>query len=329
MKIKKSKSKYFRQISFITIIAIFFCAISIIIPSVIADTEPNDSFQNAEEINAGSYDGSIDETDTEDYYKIQLEPSSIISITYSSDAVDGEQKLYFYNPTKEEILYLFSSQYMENSDLYYLANETDVDYWYIKVVALDSFEYGDYTLEISIDKQDDADTDKDVAGDYINAFEINAGIDITGLLRDLDTNDMFKILIEGGSTVTITYYSDAVDGEQKLYLYNPSKEEILGLFSSGFTEVSDSYKIQDDIDTDYYYIEVIAFDSFEYGDYSFKVTIESENISEDDIVEEETEEKDETKNGEDTSGNTPGFEIITLVSALLIAFLFVKRRKKY
>lgn len=274
-KISYNKTRLLAIITVILMTTLSFVEVLILIPgNIFADSEPNDNFNNAEEIMPGSYIGTLNASDTVDYYEIQFGPSSIVTITYYSDAVGGQQKLYFYNPSQIQILTLASGGNNVVSDTYYLANETTVNYWYIKIEALSSIEYGNYSFSIIVDTQDDGGSGGDVAMDYNYAFEILSGFDVTGILMDLDTSDTYKIYLESSSILTIDFSSDADIGEQKLHLFNPTKNEVLVLSSSNYAIVIDMYYLANETAPDYWFIKVNAADNTEFGNYSFSVFVD-------------------------------------------------------
>jgi len=316
-----------RLMSFIIIFAMLLGAMFVTISTVIADSEPNDSFQTAEEITVGTYEGHLGETDTQDYYKIQLGSGSIVTITFSADS-DWDQDLNFYNPTHDSIFYLLSSGTSEVADTYYFANETAADYWYIMIDSYSGANSaGDYTFTVSVQNQDDAGTGDDVAEAFKNAFEISTGSEITGHLEDLDDKDMYKVHLASGSIVTITFSADS-DWDQDLNFYNPTHDSIFYLLSSGTSEVADTYSIPTDIASGYWYIMIDSYSGADSdGDYTFEVSIEGENGGDGDTNGDDTNGDDASDNGDDTGGGTPGFEAIAILAAVGVA-LVVWRRKK-
>jgi len=149
--ISYNRTKLLAIITIILMTTFSFSVVLLLIPSnIFADSEPNNNFITAEEIMPGSYIGTLNPSDTMDYYKIQLGSSSIVTITYYSDAVGGQQKLYFHNPSQIQILTLASGSNNVVSDTYYLANETALNYWYIKIEALTTIEYGNYSFSLIV-----------------------------------------------------------------------------------------------------------------------------------------------------------------------------------
>ena len=328
MKSKKMYSRLcVRPMSYIVVFAMLLGSMFVTISTVMADSEPNDSFQTAEEITVGTYEGHLGETDTQDYYKIQLGSGSIVTITFSADS-EWDQGLNFYNPIHVHIFDLSSSGTSEVADTYYFANETAADYWYIEIGSFSGTNSaGDYTFTVSVQNQDDAGTDNDVAEAFKNAFEISTGSEITGHLEDLDDKDMYKVHLASGSIVTITFSADS-EWDQGLNFYNPIHVHIFDLSSSGTSEVDDTYSIPTDIASGYWYIEIGSFSGANSdGDYTFEASIEGGDGGDGDTNGDDTNGDDTSGNGDDTGGGTPGFEAITVLAAVGIALVIWRRKK--
>ncbi|MFO8050323.1 MAG: fibronectin type III domain-containing protein [Thermoplasmatota archaeon] len=267
---------------------------ALIIPMLTtADEAGNDSFENAEEITEGTHTGSLDQTDELDYYKILLDPSTIISITFSSQT-ENDQKLILCDPTQEERFDLRSSLEVEETDVFYLANETVRDHWFIKV---DSFwsDKGHYSFRVDLDLQDDAGSGGDVNEDHSGAYEIDPGVELNGTLADLDEVDMYKIEIDPGSIVEVSFSSGS-EMDQKLQFMNPNKEVKIDLRSSMEAEETDIFYLANETVRDHWFVKVERYYS-DHGSYSFKVDLDLQ---------------DDAGSGKDVSGDhSEAFQIDT------------------
>ncbi len=254
-------------------LVILILVISVFAIPVNADQEPNDSFAEAEEITEGTYEGFVNETDKDDYYKIELEPSTKITISFVSYA-EMEQQLMFYNPSHDKIFSLYSNLETEETDEYYLANETEVDYWYVQVNEYWSGG-GEYTFTVDLESQDDAGSGGDVVESYGDSYEINTGIDVNGFVGDLDEADMYKVELQPSSKVTVSFTSVA-EMEQELIFYDPDKESSFSLYSSLETEATDGYNLANETEVDYWYVQVNEYWSGPAG-YQFRINVESQD----------------------------------------------------
>jgi len=234
------------------------------------------SFDQAYEIGEGEYSGMIRDLDTRDMYKIELESSSIIEIEFVSEAEDN-QELTFYDPDRNSLFDLRTSEGTPISDDFSLANETETDYWFIGITYEADYQdwHGDYTFEVKIGSQDDAGSGGDVASTFDQAYEIGEG-EYTGMIRDLDTRDMYKIELAPNSVIELEFSSEAVE-DQALRLYNNDRDEILNLQASREDEPqSGSYLIREDVEQQYWYIGITYRAHYQdwHGSYSFKITTE-------------------------------------------------------
>jgi len=236
------------------------------IEPAIADTEANNSFAIANEIIPDIYNGMLDYTivDTMDYFKIQLDSGSIVTITFSTANTTGTQYLKFYNPSQTELFSLSSSNSAIDTNKYYLANETTKSYWFIKIDG----DYGSYTFTVLVDDQNDAGSLGDVAEDYDNAFNITEITKVSGHLDDLDLVDMYKIYIEGGYKILITFSSGIYSGLQ-LTLYDPDKVWVFEIYSDG-TIIENYDNINQAESAGHWYIEI----GNGIGNYSFNISVE-------------------------------------------------------
>ena len=254
------------------ILSILLLTVSIIPIGASADQPGNDAFGTAEEINEGTHTGSLSQTDEVDYYKITLNSSTIISITFSSDALD-DMSLAFYNPSQEEVFILYSSEGTKETDSYYLANETTSAYWYVKIDRYYS-ESGGYTFSVDLDKQNDAESGVDVSEDHPEAYEIEPKTEINGYLGDLDEADMYKVMLSPSSIVTLSFSSRAED-DQELTFLNPNREDIFTMYSSSEEERIDDYYLANETVLDYWFIKVDRY--YSDGNYSFTVSVDMQN----------------------------------------------------
>lgn len=92
-----------RWVPVIAVLAMILGALIVSMPTVMADTEPNNSFAEAEIITPGSHPGSVNATDTDDYYELVLTADGqyLAATVYVPDTVTVN--LYLYNETQVEV----------------------------------------------------------------------------------------------------------------------------------------------------------------------------------------------------------------------------------
>ncbi|MFW5906757.1 MAG: CARDB domain-containing protein [Candidatus Natronoplasma sp.] len=234
-----------------------------------------DGFDDAEEITPGTYDGEVNETNNpEDFYKIYLESDSIIYMNFTA-LEPADLRLRLWQPDREtEAFKLESSNGATDSDAYFLANETDPDYWFIEIDE-DFGTYGNYTFDVGVTSQNDADSGQDAPGSFNDAYEVEEG-EYSGVIRDLDEVDTYKVHLESDSIMNINFTAhDPAD--LRLRLWQPDREtEAFRLESSGGAEAEKDYYLRNETDPDYWYIEIDE-DIGTYGEYTFGIEVTSQD----------------------------------------------------
>ncbi|MFW6046847.1 MAG: hypothetical protein ACOCP4_03545 [Candidatus Woesearchaeota archaeon] len=286
--------------------------------------DASSSFDDALEITEGNYQGMVKNMDQIDMYKIEVEPSSIIDIDFTSDA-ESDQNLHLYNPQRESVLELGSSEETYDNDNYVLSNETETDYWFIEVESTYGRSDGNYEFEVLFDSQNDSKSGMDVASTYKDAYEITEG-NYQGMVKYLDQSDMYKIELQPNTTIEFDFTSDS-ESDQNLYLYNPERESVLNLASSEESISSENYQLEEDIETDFWFIEVESTYGRSDGNYEFKINLSGELDSDREKSQETDDSVDDSQedvNGDDTQDN--GFPWLFIgmgLIVLLVIFAFV------
>ncbi len=204
-----------------------------------------------------------------------MEPSSKIQVEFTCDAADG-QELEIYNPSREPQGFVDSSgSSIVTTEQHVLANETQAAYWYIEVRGPSGWDYsGNYSFTTMIDSQNDAGSGGDVASSFDDAYEVQEG-QFNGILEDLDEEDMYKVWLNSSSVIELEFWSESVDG-QELTLYDSNRESVFSLSSSENATRTDDHTVPSGADAAYWYIGIEKGIGDWSGDYTFNVTIETQ-----------------------------------------------------
>ncbi|MDP6626833.1 MAG: hypothetical protein QGG50_02940 [Methanopyri archaeon] len=221
-------------------------------------------FDGASEIGLGSHTGSLGEGNELDTYTGLLESSSIVTVTFTSDA-KYNQNLILYNPMREKVFTLYSKNGATVTETVYLANETETDQWFLGV---ESSNTGDYSFTISVTKQDDGATGTDVSAEYGEALGIATGTEIAGHLEGLDKADLYTLPLESGAIVTVTFTSQA-EYSMNLKLYDPQRSRQITLYSKNGAIAEESLYLANETARDYWFVEIVSNE----GDYTFTVSV--------------------------------------------------------
>ncbi|TET92013.1 MAG: hypothetical protein E3J35_00705 [Methanomassiliicoccales archaeon] len=190
--------------------ALLFVAImgTLLLPTTaIGDTEPNDDFDTAEQIVAGSYDGELDcgwfSCDDYDYYRITLVAGQVIYVNVTSTP---ETSVTLYNEQRETKGYSGAETSHEVFRVTSSSAPASFTY-YIEIHRLDG--EGPYTMEVSIVSQNDANSGGDAGDRFDTATFVADGIRYSGYANSLhyDT-DYYAIRIQQESQVTIDLWSN-------------------------------------------------------------------------------------------------------------------------
>ncbi|MEM2901019.1 MAG: PPC domain-containing protein, partial [Thermoplasmata archaeon] len=133
--------------SYVAIGTMLLAALFTMVGNVRADTEPNDSFTQAEQLTlvggTVSVTGTVqDSTDINDYYKFDANAGEYITVTLSFDAAN-DFDLYLYDPLEDYIDY----GWFDNPEICEGTAETTGTY-YIEVDAYSGS--GSYTLTVTL-----------------------------------------------------------------------------------------------------------------------------------------------------------------------------------
>lgn len=213
--------------------------------------------------------GHLEGLDKKDMYKVYVESGSIVTVSFTSEAVYN-QNLILDNTGREKALDIDSKNGAIGTETIHLANETASGYWYVQVGSSNT---GDYRFTVSVEEQDDGGSGIDVAADYASALEIETGREIAGHLEDLDKMDVYKVYVESGSIVTVTFTSEA-GYNQGLVLYDPGREKALYFDSKNGAIGTDTFYLANETASDYWYVEI---ESSNAGDYLFNVSLDEQN----------------------------------------------------
>ena len=171
------------------------------------DPEPN-AREAAADLEAGETTGSLIEDD-EDWFTIDVPASGIVTIGFTPDAGSEPMQFMLYDEDDYEIEsdYNIGPSGIEPINLV-VSHAAGVEYA-VKVAGGP----GAYSLDVTIDGQDDAGSGQDAGDTPSSAMAIAAGKTITGLVGDLDEADLFKLDIPAGTVLGLSVSS--TDGSNK------------------------------------------------------------------------------------------------------------------
>lgn len=189
------------------------------------DEEPNNNNVNtAPLLMNDTVNGGVTDTDTIDYYKVNLHAGQTLSLQFDTDVTGTKNlTLKLLDKTLNE---LWSSGWREEgTTIYYnytINRTTNTPYY----LAVEPEEYGNqYTLITTIKVQDDAGSGTDAA-DIINDAEEIFGGSISGYLAGIDVADFYKLKISQGRIINFNM-SVLLPGDSITFdIYDTTKNKI-------------------------------------------------------------------------------------------------------
>ncbi len=164
-------------------------------------TSDSDSADDAIEITGGSHEGSLDAGDTEDWYKVYVEPKSLLAV-FSVPPTGAVNRVTLYDPNlteKATSIDFFNGVYAAR-----IAADNAGGYWYIKISRVSG--EGVYTFSVTNQRQNDAAIGGDAGDTYTSAAPLFAGTyngGSSGRVMDDDPADFYRITLDPGQTLTM------------------------------------------------------------------------------------------------------------------------------
>ncbi|MCD4816060.1 MAG: hypothetical protein K8R06_06635 [Methanosarcinales archaeon] len=308
--------------------------------------EGGDSFNNAVQIEPGSYDCNISK-DNPDYYKIiNITPGQKLIIKADIPAVESgsanrKMELSLYDEENQQLmldeehlipdeigtLTVFrTASSIKSSNIFYLKIQEEIR------TTDDPYSY---TLYISIEDYFDADSQIDAGNIFDTALEITPG-DYKGYLEiddGDDDKDIYIISMQSGENLDVTITPKGY-AKFKVIIYDQDRvkaSEEISANNGAIVRTSYNSSISQDI-----YLEINKRLISSDKEYSLILTLEAEEVTETESTESATEETSteeasiedtytEEASGDDSEG-LPGFEVIFALAGLLTVICLLKRR---
>ena len=148
----------------------------------------------------GIHAGHVQDLDDFDYYKFQAGFGDVVHVVITCDVVGDYIYATLQDLAETTLFEIKAAGNDPGAGAYLTASETATTWWLIKVNMVSK--PGDYSLNLSLVKQDDAGSGADAAGAIMGASMVPVG-PFSGQLGDLDTVDYFKFAVKGAWTVTV------------------------------------------------------------------------------------------------------------------------------
>lgn len=262
--------KITKVLAVLVISAIFLSAILVYSKHIVrADTEPNDSFAQAELITPGTYSGTVDESsDYDDYYKIVVSAGQTINANVTPAA---SLQVWFglYDPTQTEVKSDAPNMGVM-AEFSWTTNSAQASYTYYILVEASSGS-GAYTLNVSLISQNDGNSGGDAGDTFDTATQLTStNATYPGFLKDLDLNDYYKLTLTAGQTISVNATPTSTL-QVWLGLYDPARNQKVSDSPNMGLMASVSWTTNSAQASYTYYVLVYVGNG--YGHYSMEVAI--------------------------------------------------------
>ncbi len=237
------------------------------------------SMSSATGISTGTtYNGSLTDSNTIDYYKFSIGSSGRITLTASA----GMAYIYYYiyDSSGNQIWYI--NPHWDNTTQTISTNEaidlTKGTYYY--TVKRDGSGTGNYSFKLSFSSAEESFTETGDGTDNLmsSANEINVNTDYKGQIADNDDRDFYRFVLTSSGRITFTATAGMV--YINYYIYDSAGEEIwrINPYWNSATEIISTDETID-LTKGTYYFAVRRDGGSNTGNYSFRLQFSGANES--------------------------------------------------
>jgi hypothetical protein len=230
--------------------------------------DASDSFVQALAIEAGSYTGFIDSTDTNDYYKVNLSSGQTIEVSLTPPS-GSDFDLYLYNPSQSQVASSTLGGSQTDRVSYVATSSGD---YYIRIKQWSGSGVYSFTVWLSsVAAQNDWNSGRDAGNSRDQALAISSGSG-TGYLDSTDTNDYYKITTTSGGEID-AIFTPPTGSDFDLYLYDSNGSQVASSTLGGSQTDTINYTATS---AGNWYIRVYLYSG--EGTYSLQVSTSSANV---------------------------------------------------
>jgi hypothetical protein len=201
-------------------------------PVMAADNEPNDTYENAEPITVGQYQGHVNNTDKDDIYVIDLVAGQTVFVRAEPDSKLGVN-LYLYlkigenapDEVDSHVAPLVGESKGAPRYTNYTVSSIQDEYDMFIIVSREKGE-GNYTIVITLFSQNDAASGGDAGDDFESDLEIFED-EFDAFLKEGDNDDYYLIRAEPGDIIFVDGVpEDSMALDLQLYQARPRQYDV-------------------------------------------------------------------------------------------------------
>ncbi|MEA3407596.1 MAG: hypothetical protein U9R48_05905 [Chloroflexota bacterium] len=208
--------------------------------------------------------GRIGDFDEKDWYKFDVANGHLLNVAFTPDKDAESMTVSLLDPDQNEIWYEGGIGPTVTKQVSKLMSSSSGGVYYVGV----QYGNGGYSLELSSQSQNDADSGGDAGDEEVDALEVGTDLTFSGQIGDFDEEDWYWFIPKVGQTVNFSPDEDAES--MTVSLLDPDQNEIWyeGSIGPGMTKTFEfGQDVLSGFEGERYYIRVV------YGSGSYSVEI--------------------------------------------------------
>jgi hypothetical protein len=169
-----------------------------------------------------TYPGQLGGFDTEDWYQFQITPGYILNLAFTPDSEAEAMNFSLRNFERNEIWNFEKVTPGVTKSRRVITSTLSGGRYYLSVYD----GKGAYTVEISAESQNDADSGTDAGDQLTKAAVVQPGRSYSGELGGLDEEDWYRFEISNGAVLEFTFIPQAEGNSMIFALYNSERKEV-------------------------------------------------------------------------------------------------------
>ena len=235
----------------------------------IAETEPNDSYNQGMEVGIGVLSGALAENDRQDYFRFELGAGNILNLGFTPGDQAENLKVALRNFEGSELWNSGETTSGDVKSTRMMMNNTSGGIYYAVVYS----GIGPYQLDLFVETQNDGASGTDAGDSITKALDLAPGRSYLGELGGFDENDWYRFDIPAGHILNLEFTPKQSAGPMKFSLRSFERSEIWYSGAVPPGENKPKRVMMNNTSGGTYYLEA----SYGSGQYEFEIFTESQN----------------------------------------------------
>ncbi|MEE9495771.1 MAG: hypothetical protein V3V39_04530 [Desulfobacterales bacterium] len=237
--------------------------------SVIAETEPNDSYNQGMEISFGILTGTLSGDDQQDYFRFELNPGNILSLNFTAGEDSQNLKIALRDFEGNELWNSGETSPGANTSTRMMMNNISGGIYYAVVYS----GIGPYKLDLFRETQNDAGSGIDAGDRITKALAIKPGNSFFGEMGGFDVEDWYRFDIPPGHILKLSFTPKESSEAMKFSLRSFERSEVWYSGAVPPGETRPERVMMNNSSGGTYYLKAY----YGSGPYGFEIFIEGQN----------------------------------------------------